>query len=360
MAATTIWKPGDRCLTCNLLKCNCVRCNFCGKRVPKRSICDKCAMCAEHHLEYYPKDFPHRHCQHVGRNEPPANTFIINPLQRTLGVEIELGSYGTVRNEPGNKHINWEMAHDGSVAGSGQELVTHPMSGDRYIYGMSALTRRLLTDGAVVNSSCGYHVHVDAAEMGPMDLRRILVAFYLVQNNLYGTLVSPTRDNEWGRTYCAKLRCDPAEIMLMEDKAVFVNWLHNWLYGVTLPAKTDYEGNTEVYRSVLRKIDSQLKQFKNTKYMNRARRWALNFHSWMMRGTLEFRLKEGTLNPGDLIMWPLWCAWFIQRFGNCADKDIHYFMKKGLSVQEASEFMATGSKPMPDYVMDWVKEKANG
>ncbi len=351
-----MWKPGDKCATCGRINCNCRTCPNCRKRVAGKDLCTKCEQCREHHYGYYPKDFPHRPCEFAA----PKAAYVINPLQRRLGVEIELGSFGTVINRynQANKHISWGMVHDGSVAESGLELVTEPMAGDNYIYGMSALYRDLATGRAKANSSCGYHVHVDAAELMPFDLRRVLVAFYLVQKGLYGTLVGKSRAGDWGLQYCAPLKCDPAEIMAYEDKADFVNWLHSWLYGVTMPAKNLQAIDDSLYKDTLRRIDAQLKQYKNTKYMNRARRWALNFHSWMMRGTLEFRLKEGTLDPKDLLLWPLWCGWFVQKWANTSDKEIHYWLKKGtISVADCSEFMAQGPGGMPDYVLRWVKEK---
>lgn len=354
----TSFRPGDRCPSCNLTRCTCLRCPLCNERVPRKTVCDKCKVCAKHHNGYYPKDFPHRGCVYKDDPSEVPTTFAINPLHRSIGVEIELGGFAPVASQLRNKFINWSMHHDGSVSGSGQELVTNPMRGDQYIFGMSKLTRDLINGGSNVNETCGYHVHVDAAEMGPMDLRRIGVAFTLLQNDLYGSLVNVKRGSgTWGMTYCPRLNWDPATLMVMDDKNDFINWLHTWLYSVQLPNRNEYKGAEAVYKEVLKELDAQLKHYKNTKYMNRSRRWALNFHSWMMRGTMEFRLKEGTLDPGDLIMWPLWCAWFIEKFGNASDKDIHYFLKKGLSVASATEFMSTGPLSMPNYVVNWVQSK---
>jgi len=366
MEKATVYKPGDKCPTCNCIRCTCIICSMCKQRVPRKSVCDKCQACASHHNGYYPKDFPHRKCDYIvepGVRTPvssllPPTTFAINPLHRTIGVEIELGVFAPVAFTNGNKFIGWSMHHDGSVQGSGQELVTNRMRGDQYIFGMSRLIKDLIEGDSQVNSSCGYHVHVDAAEFTPMDLRRVMVAFQLIQEDLYGSLVSSKRDKgTWGQTYCPKLRNDIHALMMMEDKNDFINWLHMWLYNVALPAKEDYIGLDSLYKETLRNIDKQLKDYKGTKYMNRARRWALNLHSWMMRGTLEFRLKEGTLDPGDLIMWPLWCAWFVEKFGNAKDKDIHYFMKKGLTVYSALEFMSDGVNKMPKYIGDWAGSK---
>lgn len=360
--ANEFWKPGDPCATCGNTNCKCMICSYCDKRVVASNMCPKCSRCRDHHTEWYPKDFPHRACQYT--IEPTSNTFIINPLHRKLGVEIELGSFGAVRESEGNNWINWDIVHDGSVAESGSELVTDPMTGDNYIYGMSKLVSNLNTSGAHANNTCGYHVHVDSAELTPFDLRRIAVTFTLIQQKLYGTLVATTRNSDWGRQYCAPLKLDPAALMAIETKAEFVDWLHSWLYNVKMPNKTSFmeaygnEANANaLYKETLLMIDRQLKEFKNTKYVNRARRWALNFHSWMMRGTLEFRLKEGTTQMDDLLLWPLWCGWFVQRVAAASDKEAHYWLKKDIGVMEISEFMAEGPMGMPDYIMDWVRRR---
>lgn len=353
------WKPGDPCTTCNRVTCKCIKCPHCNVRTEIKDICAKCQLCRNYHTEWYPKDFPHRKCDYTDTIQK-TNTFIVNPLHRTIGVEIELGSFGAVRQQESNNWINWELVHDGSVADSGQELVTTRMNGDRYIYGMTKLVSDLNSTGACSNETCGYHVHVDAAELTPFDLRRIMVAFRLIQDDLYGTLVSRDRLSEWGRQYCMPLKCDPATVMAIEDKTEFVDWLHNWLYGVKMPSKSQFsQYDQNMYRDTLHQIDAQLKQYKNTKYINRARRWALNFHSWMMRGTLEFRLKEGTINMEDLLMWPLWCAWFVQRIGSASDKEAHYWLKKGLGVMGISEFLADSPNGMPNYVLEWVRRKCN-
>jgi hypothetical protein len=38
----------------------------------------------------------------------------------------------------------------------------------------------------------------------------------------------------------------------------------------------------------------------------------LNVHSWFFRGTVEIRVKEGTVMPKEIVGWPLFCLWLIE------------------------------------------------
>ncbi len=354
------WAPGMTCRKCGYDVCKCIKCRTCSQRVPVKLICTRCMRCRDHHDVYNTKDFPLRKCCY--KSELEDTTYLLNPLHRHLGMELELGYFGSIADaRPDYSYLPYDLVHDGSVSESGRELVTGKLIGDNYLYGMAQLCHDIVATKARTNSSCGYHVHVNAAEFTPLDLRRVLVGFYIIQNQLYGTLVQADRKTStWGLTYCAPLVCDPSMLMAMETKGEFNQWLHMWLYGVALPVKSEFGNDAqaaELYRAKLYQIDAQIKRFKETKYINRARRWALNFHSWMMRGTLEFRLKEGTVDVGDIMMWPLWCGWFVQSMKDTCDKEIMYWLKNPPTLLELTQHMASGEAGMPGYVVDWVRSK---
>ena len=107
--SASVYKPGDKCESCGLTRCQCIRCGICNERVPRKTTCDKCHSCASHHDGYYPKDFPHRRCDYTTRPSLAPTTFAINPLHRTIGVEMELGGFGAIASRGANKWINWEI-----------------------------------------------------------------------------------------------------------------------------------------------------------------------------------------------------------------------------------------------------------
>src|SRR5579863_10196489 len=102
--------------------CHCVPCATCKKRVPPGDVCKKCQRCREHHAEWIPdsRDFPFRNCVYKGvsaahrcsckdwdeyktcskckkcpRHACLCESFIINPLQRSIGCELEIAEYGS-------------------------------------------------------------------------------------------------------------------------------------------------------------------------------------------------------------------------------------------------------------------------
>ena len=79
-----------------------------------------------------------------------------------------------------------------------------------------------------------------------------------------------------------------------------------------------------------------------------------------MRGTVEFRLKEGTTTKADLMNWPLWCGWFVQKCTGLTDKEVMWWMKQPPKLIELAErFTAStlGGARMPKSVLKWVEAK---
>ena len=384
-------KPIHICSRCKYCTdhngCHCVPCALCNKRVAPGEVCSKCSRCREHHSELIPesRDFPFRKCEY--KNPPvkrcscsqledysacnkckrcpkhacTCESFIINPLRRTIGCELEIAEYGRFLNGSWpDIPVTYALEHDGSVVPSGQELVTARMIGDKVPLAMGALAKHLKSSGASVNETCGFHVHVDAAEASAADLRRILAGFWIFQDQIFDALVAPERSTN---VFCPKVRLDDPEVfelMKLSSSAEINNWFYRYLYGME-PSYNALWTPTQ-RRTAIKGFEDKLKQRKAHKYENAARRHAINFHSWMMRGTVEFRLKEGTIDEVELINWPLWCGWFVQKFSSFQDKELLWWMKKTPTLVEISErFCAStlGGARMPKSVLQWVQKKVD-
>lgn len=321
--------------------CICVQCRQCAKRFPQRMVCMKCRRCNDHHHKgsYIGKEFPMRGCQYAA---PPATTFLLNPLKRTLGVEAEISNIGTWDSPP-TKILTYNQEHDGSVRPSAAEFVLSPARGDRFQKGLTEFLRHLHAADATVNNTCGYHVHVDGADLKYTDLRRLLAMFGALQGQIFGTLIAGSRaTNE----YCTPIKYSRATLasLFKLTNSEMKEWFHQELYGLSVAAASDL--NTRKY------INEQLKAKKAHKYENVARRWALNFHSWMMRGTIEFRCKEGTLDQGDFLLWPLFCGWFVETGANLSDSTVLKWLTS--APPSLTEFTA---KHMPPVVQSWVNHR---
>ena len=380
-------KPKMQCEVCKRCVehqgCACYSCNLCGERKPHKSICLNCMMCFEHHVQFS-EDFPHRKCEYL--NEPKGS-YKLNQLTRSLGCELEI-SHPNGFNKFRPEDAAWSWSHDGSVRPSGQELVTKRLKGDEFLSVMGKVLSYCSDYKCQVNETCGFHVHVDAADMDLFTLRRVYVAYGAIQDQLYGTLIAPERVNPSpnGTHYCKPLDTSVGRLLDLKTTAKVREWLYTTLYGVGIPRKplesevrasasagardAGYtKERTEAYcdtvwKTNLNSYKMGLEQFKRTiaakrdhKYENGARRSALNLHSWMMRGTLEFRLKEGTVDPVECINWPLWCGWFVDRTAALRDSQVKEWLTRPPSLVELTESWYRGVKKPPEGLVEWVRER---
>lgn len=374
----TVCSSCKRCGYCSIHEgCRCIMCKQCGGHQVQKDICSKCSSCKSHHVESLNiknikyDDFPLRKCEYTKAKEP---SFILNPLPRTLGVEIELSNYGGLDQNPiisphiglkgyksSSSPVYYYFERDGSVNNSERELVTGRMLGDNYIYAMTALTKAIKDHDTSADESCGLHVHVDAVDFNPEALRKILVAYTCIQEQLYGTLVDTSRQTN---LYCPPLTYNTSgltHIMNLSTSTEIMNFFYQTLYNLSIPNIDKANYTPSEFRLLIKDAENMIKRNKATKYVNHARRSALNFHSWMMRGTIEFRLKEGTVDPKDLLLWPLWCGWFIHKVSAISDKEIEWWIKKPPTLVELTETFTVGkSANAPKSLLEYVRKAVQG
>lgn len=339
---------------------------MCKKRIPHTEMCPACRTCKSHHMDNYAELFPMRQCALQAKHIKGA-TFLKNVLPRALGSEIEVSHPNGAEMDKNLRKLG-QWVHDGSVEPSGQEFVAKPTLGDAFPEQVARICSIFGTYGSAVNASCGVHVHVDAADLSIEAIRRLYVVFAVVQNNLFGTLVHANRQNPSpnGVNYCAKLVGNSdylIEMMGMPSDALRP-WLYNYLYGLAWPSKPKPQKSELVYKRLLadyRKavelVKEQLHVKQTHKYENEARRQALNFHSWMMRGTVEFRLKEGTVDPIELLNWPLWCGWFVEKVAAMRDDTVQGMIVKPPTVLELTHMFYRGKLTPPIGLCEWVEQK---
>ena len=131
--------------------------------------------------------------------------------------------------------------------------------------------RALRRAGALVNSSCGMHVHVDASRHTPQSLKNALSIMYSKEDILFKALkVNENRVERW----CKKVN---------EDKLQKIR---------KLPPGAEMRKMKELWYS----DTSESPSF----HYNETRYYALNLHSVFYRGTLEWRCFESTLHAGEV------------------------------------------------------------
>ncbi len=208
------------------------------------------------------------------------------------------GSYYT-RTITDNLGRDWKIMRDSSIReqtarGSATdehkvEFVTPPL---RYedIELLQNIVRELKIAGAIVNNSCGIHIHVDGANHNPQSLRRLVNFMTARQDLIYEALEIGGRGSNW----CKKL--SPELLKCMKNKKdLSKSEMERVWYS---PANDGYcEGASH-------------------EHYNSTRYHGINLHSYFSKGTVEFRLFNSTLHAGKIKAYIQFClavsAWSIE------------------------------------------------
>ncbi len=176
------------------------------------------------------------------------------------------------------------------------EVVT-PILQYEDIEDLQNIVRALVEKGAFANSSCGIHIHVDGANHTPESLTRLLNFAIGRQDLFYEALQIGNRANRW----CKKM-----------SKS---------LLGAMKSDKEKTKATTEaIWYS--RANDNYCGSNNHTHY-NETRYHGINLHAFFTKGTVEFRLFNGTTHAGKIKAYIQFClamsAWAID-----AKDDMYY------------------------------------
>ncbi len=135
---------------------------------------------------------------------------------------------------------------------------------------LQEVVRALRHAGAVVNPSCGMHVHVDGANHTPQSIKNVLSIMYSKEDILFLALnVNEDRVSRW----CQKVREPMLNELRRLPKTATARQVERIWYGGNVSADEHY---------------------------NWTRYYACNVHSYFYRGTLEWRCFESTLHAGEV------------------------------------------------------------
>ena len=178
----------------------------------------------------------------------------------------------------------WTVMSDSSIHGEQKIGSGYRATGD-YRYRVEMVTpkltyaelpklqecvRQVRHAGAKANSSCGIHVHVDAANHNRQSLKNLIGIMYSKEDILFKALqVNESRASRW----CQKVREPMLEKIRKLPTNISMERLKREWYG----------GNDGSYE-----------------HYNWTRYYALNLHSVFYRGTLEWRCFESTLHAGKV------------------------------------------------------------
>ena len=264
--------------------------------------------------------------------------------RRAIGLELELSEFGSWRvrrDEDGRLGkppwtYPYTVTHDGSVQPSGLEAVFNPMYGDQMILnGLNTIAEHVYTNDCKVNNTCGFHVHVNAQDWDWYDIQKMLTLWLKLERGTKLYSLCGRMPNTHCQTW-TKWMAERGMTTLDPNISKFKRDVLCLLYNVDtdrIPLEfgaadksRDYKHRMQYHKEhprdypLPRRQDfvptlTELKRITHNRGWNRAvasRYLNLNIHSWKYRGTLEYRLGAGTVDPTDIRMWPLFCLWLTE------------------------------------------------
>lgn len=140
-----------------------------------------------------------------GANVLDSKTAKVGAL-RKFGVELEVSDAPSWGGLEGRTCFG--VKDDCSVNGDGLEFVSPVLQGDAGLEAVANLCDYAENAGWDCDSSCGFHLHIDAADLDDEQRKRIYYAYKLTEA-LWHKFVSSSRANN---SYCREIHADAEEI----------------------------------------------------------------------------------------------------------------------------------------------------
>lgn len=204
-----------------------------------------------------------------------------NRSRRLVAAEIEVcGLNGSDRASVSQACKLWgaNIVRDGSLPSTGFEINTAPAAGDLWLKQISDICTALVNQEAWVDGSAGCHVHTDARDFTFYDIRRLIMVYNKIEPALF-SMVEPARRTSH---YCKP------------SAARYIKEIEN-----RIPKLSKQNVLNSMYGKVQR---SELERRKRNRYDD-ARYYALNIHSFFIRGTVECRLMQGIVDYETVSAW---------------------------------------------------------
>lgn len=222
-----------------------------------------------------------------------------------------IGTFYKTYGATDRKGRTWKAMSDGSICTerkvAGQIVsasseysceVVSPILQYDDIEDLQNIVRELVKKGAMANNSTGIHVHVDGANHTPESLTRLLNFATGRQDLFYEALQIGDRANHW----CHKISPQLFKAMKKAGKDSRVRAEQIW-----------YSAANDGYTSGI-----------DHSHYNRTRYHGINLHAFFTKGTVEFRLFNGTTHAGKIKAYIQFClamsAWAIE----CDHDDLHF------------------------------------
>ena len=248
------------------------------------------------------------------------------------------------------------VVHDGSLPDNGFEINTHPAGGDLWMNLCTELYTAMTAARVCFNQNAGCHIHVDARDLGYIQVANLLKLYYYTEHGLYRLIAKERRDNRFcslcGTGYRVALdRVSKALKKATDDTTratIYRQAILNELY----------KSKATLNKVVPKQFVASIRQSKGSGPRYRG----LNLHSWIHRGTIEFRFPGHQPSAYDLQMLGCLLANLVdisKRPEGAIEELITPIEKAGGDWPNAAASLEFLKSLTPNkQVMDWVIERA--
>lgn len=357
-------KKHDQCIDCS--RCHKkARVGFGGLGCKKCKICSRCGLCKCQIESIYRKtqlarkEYERRASvadiilmdgTAVNRARVPFHQsskleFKKNPLKRFLSVEIEVAGLDPKRNanpltlnlttlEINEAVCKWRgrLVEDVSLPSTGFEINTAPANGDKFIHQIDEICAALQKFGATTENKtdqrkriacCGLHVHVDARDFGYMDLKKFLMIYEMIEDDLYRMLPGYRRASHFcqrcGKKYGMMVRANKPIPPDKKKKS---------------PDPLKASLITAVYGNKAKVPDRSGKRV----CTQECRYSAVNLHQYWYRGTIEFRHFYGTVDPKLIKSWAILVGGILEYAIVTSDRQLYDIPPQDLLLTIAAKY----------------------
>jgi hypothetical protein len=270
---------------------------------------------------------------------------------RTFGVELEVAGIDEYEAEDALTKIGitkWSFKEDGSIScnkGKGVEVVSPILCGKAGLKQVEKVCKALTDAGAVVNSSCGLHVHVGAADLSGAQVLAIVKRYSKWENKIDSLITPDRRSNRNG--YCQSLfnvsarLIDPVDVIkthmidtIESYKRYMARHEHNvatcqhvdrWSGRLALPANCEncryHSQSVQHYERLLGELNEsvallaggQLTQDHMCQIFFEDRYYKVNVQSLRRHSTIEFRHHHGSVDSVEVCNWVKFVLSFVER-----------------------------------------------
>lgn len=261
-----------------------------------------------------------------------ADTFEYNPFDRYCAAEIEVANMDDQGNNRLIKVANdWSasIVRDGSLPSTGFEINTAPATGDSFTTQINALCDTMKANKALVENSCGLHVHIDARDFSAADIAKYAALWRKIENTMF-SLVPTYRNSHYSKVLGNRLEMP----LLMLNARNSTSRLADKVYASGAGTRL------EDYRHRSKPCE---------------RYYAVNLHSWFHRGTVEIRMHHGTIDAKKILNWSILNMSILESSRNLTASELNNpeFLK---SDEDKLAFIVAVSPP---HIREWIIDTYN-